>query len=71
MVEKPEEPPTLVTPKPATTGAYVPPARRGVGTGSSVTVVSGGNPTRPSKKKEPNFASIDEFPTLGATANKK
>ncbi|CAF1180407.1 unnamed protein product [Rotaria sp. Silwood1] len=61
-----EQPPP---PKPSTTstGAYRPPALRG---GSTVTVVSGVS-QRPTKKKEPNLASTDEFPTLGSTVNKK
>ncbi|CAF0967431.1 unnamed protein product [Adineta ricciae] len=56
-------------PKPAqpSTGAYRPPQLRG---GSSVTVVGGVN-SRVTKKKEPNLASADEFPTLKSTANKK
>jgi hypothetical protein len=57
-------------PKPASTssGAYRPPhARTG---GSSVTVVSGVS-QRPTKKKQPNLASTDEFPTLKSTVNKK
>jgi hypothetical protein len=61
--------PIVEEPKPSTTstGVYRPPQMR---SGSSVTVVSGGN-QRVSKKKEPNLASTDEFPTLGATFNKK
>ena len=64
------EPPKVEEPKPApaSTGAYRPPQMRG---GSSVTVVSGATPQRVSKKKEPNLASTDEFPTLGATVNRK
>jgi hypothetical protein len=55
--------------KPSTTstGVYRPPQMR---SGSSVIIVSGGN-QRVSKKKEPNLASTDEFPTLGSTVNKK
>jgi hypothetical protein len=61
--------PIVEEPKPSTTstGVYRPPQMR---SGLSVTVVSGGN-QRVSKKKEPNLASTDEFPTLGATVNKK
>ena len=59
-------------PKPASTataGAYRPPhARSG---GASVTVVSGGAAQRAGKKKQPNLASTDEFPTLKSTVNKK
>lgn len=55
-------------PKPST-GAYRPPQLRG---GSSITVVGGsGVNSRVTKKKEPNLASADEFPTLKSTANKK
>ncbi|CAF2553596.1 unnamed protein product [Rotaria sp. Silwood2] len=67
--EKIAEPSPPPPPKPSTTstGAYRPPALRG---GSSVTVVSGVS-QRTSKKKEPNLASTDEFPTLGSAINKK
>ncbi len=63
---------TIEESKPAaatiSTGAYRPPhARTG---GTSVTVVSGGN-QRSTKKKQPNLASTDEFPTLKSTVNKK
>ncbi|CAF3308854.1 unnamed protein product [Rotaria socialis] len=54
--------------KPTAAGAYRPPALRG--NSSSVTVVSG-NPQRVAKKKEPNLASTDEFPTLGSAVHKK
>ncbi|CAF1562782.1 unnamed protein product [Rotaria magnacalcarata] len=54
--------------KPTATGAYRPPALRG--NSSSVTVVSG-NPQRMAKKKEPNLASTDEFPTLESAVHKK
>ncbi|CAF1444851.1 unnamed protein product [Adineta steineri] len=64
--EKVEE----VKPATASTGAYRPPQMRSGGASSSVTVVSGINP-KVSKKKEPNLASTDEFPTLGATVHKK
>lgn len=63
--QKIEEP----KPAPTSSGAYRPPQLR---SGASVTVVSSGNVNpRPAKKKEPNLASTDEFPTLGATVNKK
>ncbi|CAF1219558.1 unnamed protein product [Rotaria sordida] len=67
--EKITEQPPPSQPKPSTTssGVYRPPALR---TGSSVTIVSGIS-QRTSKKKEPNLASTDEFPTLGSAANKK
>jgi hypothetical protein len=64
--ERTEEPPPPPIQK-ASTGAYRPPQLR---SGSSVTIVSGGN-QKVSKKKEPNLASTDEFPTLGSTVNKK
>lgn len=66
--DKVEETP-IVKPAPST-GAYRPPQLRGSTTAGSVTVVSGIN-QRTNKKKEPNLASTDEFPTLGATVNKK
>ncbi|UJR08908.1 hypothetical protein I4U23_013162 [Adineta vaga] len=63
--QKIEEPKPVPTP----TSVYRPPQLR---SGSSVTVVGGGNVNpRVTKKKEPNLASIDDFPTLGATVNKK
>jgi hypothetical protein len=65
--EKIEEPP----PKPAATstgGVYRPPQMRSGG--SAVTVISGVS-QRPTKKKELNVASTDEFPTLGSAVNKK
>ena len=66
-----EEPPPPPQPAPPAEkpsgGAYRPPQLR---SGLSVTIVSGGN-QRVSKKKEPNLASTDEFPTLGSTVNKK
>lgn len=75
--DKVDEPPAAAKPAPApapaptSTGAYRPPQLRG-GTTGSVTVVSGiHNNQRTNKKKEPNLASTDEFPTLGATVNKK
>jgi hypothetical protein len=65
-----EQPPPPSSSKPSTTsgGVYRAPAFR---SGTSVTVVSGATQQRVSKKKEPNFASTDDFPTLGSTANKK
>jgi len=67
VVEKIEEPqPPPSQPKPSS-GAYRPPQMR---SGSSVTIVSGVS-QKPSKKKEPNLASNEEFPTLGSTVNKK
>lgn len=66
--DKVEETP-IAKPAPST-GAYRPPQLRGSTTAGSVTVVSGIN-QRTNKKKEPNLASTDEFPTLGATVNKK
>ena len=63
--EKVDEPPPP-PPKPATT-AYRPPQLR---SGTAVTIVSGIH-QKPVKKKEPNLASTDEFPTLGSTVNKK
>ena len=62
-------PPVKETPAPASsTSSYVPPHLRG---GASVTVVSGGPAPRPKKKAEPNFASTDEFPTLGSGQPRK
>lgn len=62
IVEEPASKPA------ASTGAYRPPQLRTGG--SAVTVVSGGQ-QKSSKKREPNFASTDEFPTLKSTVNKK
>ena len=62
---------TSEEPKPTSTasaGAYRPPHARS--SGSSVTVVSSGTKQQP-KKKQPNLASTDEFPSLGSTVNKK
>lgn len=61
--------PTPAPAPPSSTSAYRPPQLRGSTTGS-VTVISGIN-QRTNKKKEPNLASTDEFPTLGATVSKK
>ncbi|CAF3593120.1 unnamed protein product [Rotaria sp. Silwood1] len=62
VVELPSKPATTTT-----SGAYRPPQLRN---NSSVTIVSGFN-QRPSKKEQPNLASTEEFPSLGAAVNKK
>jgi len=66
--EKIEEPAPPPKPSTTTSGVYRPPQLRSGG--AAVTVVSGVS-QRPTKKKEPNLASTDEFPTLGSTINKK
>lgn len=66
-VEEPAAKPT--TAAAAVVGAYRPPQLRSGG--PSVTVVSAGVHQRPNKKKEPNLASTDEFPSLKSTVNKK
>jgi hypothetical protein len=65
IVEEKNEVP--IPPKPAATGAYRPPQLR---SGTSVAVV-GRSVQRTEKKKEPNLASTDDFPTLRSTVNKK
>jgi hypothetical protein len=66
--EKIPEPTPPPKPSATSSAAYRPPQLRGAGS-SSVTVVSGLN-QRPTKKKEVNIASTDEFPTLGSTVKK-
>lgn len=70
-----EETPRPVSPvkpaAPATGSTYRPPHLRGNASTAAVTVVSGAPSAVPSKKKQPNIASTEEFPTLGAAVNKK
>lgn len=54
-----------------TSGSYRPPHLRGNASGAAVTIVSGISTSGTSKKKQPNIASTEEFPTLGAAVNKK
>lgn len=68
-VEEPAEAPRAPSPvkPPASTGAYRPPQLR---SGPASVIVSG-PPVRVSKKKQPNLASTEDFPTLGSAVNKK
>lgn len=69
---RPVSPVKQPAPTPApTTGSYRPPHLRGHASGAAVTIVSGISSSGTSKKKQPNIASTEEFPTLGAAVNKK
>lgn len=74
IVEETPRPASPVKPvvSSSTSSTYRPPHLRGSATGAAVTVVSGLPTSGTSKKKQPNIASTEEFPTLGAASvNKK
>jgi len=74
IIEETPRPPSPVKPvvPSSTSSTYRPPHLRGSATGAAVTVVSGLPTSGTSKKKQPNIASTEEFPTLGAASvNKK
>lgn len=68
-VEEKREEVQPVKPAPVVS-AYRPPHARSSG-GAQVPIVAVGSGQRPTKKKEPNLASIDDFPSLRATVIKK
>ena len=65
--EEASEAPRPPSPVKPSSNAYRPPQLR---SGAAVAIVSG-PPVRVSKKKQPNLASTEDFPTLGAAVNKK